>query len=286
MALQMQRPDEAERIAAGVLKADRGNALAAQVLGRALLVQNRAAEAVVPLERAARRSEDPAIETDLAGALAAAGRGEAARDLLRRTTARRPPFLPAFLEYNKQLAQCGKLDEAMAVLESGLALEPAAVDLRMAQAFAYVKRNDRVAARATLQQAVAAAPQRHDVIAALARVMAQDGEYAEAAALFRRALALRPDDVVTRNSLGACLLEMGEREAGEASLRAAARNSQMAGQALMALAGASHGRFFLRPSAAANVGCGASTPASPARSPRSPGRAGSPSAPRPPACWA
>ncbi len=251
MALQMQRPDEAERIAAGVLKADRGNALAAQVLGRALLVQNRAAEAVVPLERAARRSEDPAIETDLAGALAAAGRGEAARDLLRRTTARRPPFLPAFLEYNKQLAQCGKLDEAMAVLESGLALEPAAVDLRMAQAFAYVKRNDRVAARATLQQAVAAAPQRHDVIAALARVMAQDGEYAEAAALFRRALALRPDDVVTRNSLGACLLEMGEREAGEASLRAAARNSQMAGQALMALAGASHGRFFLRPSAAA-----------------------------------
>jgi len=96
MALQMQRPDEAERIAAGVLKADRGNALAAQVLGRALLVQNRAAEAVVPLERAARRSEDPAIETDLAGALAAAGPGEAARDLFRRTTARRPPFPPAF----------------------------------------------------------------------------------------------------------------------------------------------------------------------------------------------
>lgn len=251
MALQMQRADEAERIAAGVLKADRGNALAAQVLGRALLVQNRAVEAVVPLERAAKRSEDPAIETDLAGALAAAGRSDDALEQLRRTVARRPPFLPAFLEYNKQLAQCGKLDEAIAVLENGLALEPTAVDLRVTLALVHIKRNDRFAARTELQQAVAEAPQRHDILAALARVMAQDGEYAAAAELFRRALALRPDDVVTRNSLGACLLEMGEREAGEASLRAAARNSQMAGQALMALAGASHGRFFLRPSVAA-----------------------------------
>jgi hypothetical protein len=70
----MQRPDEAERLAAGVLKSDRGNSVAAQVLGRALMVQNRPAEAIAVLERAARRSNDPAIETLLAGALAAAGR--------------------------------------------------------------------------------------------------------------------------------------------------------------------------------------------------------------------
>ena len=95
LALRMQRPDEAERIAAGVLKANRGNALAAQVLGRALLMQNRAAEAVIPLERAARRSDDPAIETELAGALAAAGQSDAALGQLQRTTARRPPFQPA-----------------------------------------------------------------------------------------------------------------------------------------------------------------------------------------------
>jgi hypothetical protein len=57
---------------------------------------------------------------------------------------------------------------------------------------------------------------------------------------------------VTRNNLGACLLEIGEREAGEATLRAAARGvPQMAGQAITSLASASHGRFFLRPSAAA-----------------------------------
>ena len=103
-----------------------------------------------------------------------------------------------------------------------------------------------------LLQALAAAPERSDVLAALAKVMALDGEYAAAADLFRRALGLRPDDAMSRNNLGLCLLEMGERDAGEASLRAAVRGvPQMAGLAITSLATASHGRFFLRPSAAA-----------------------------------
>jgi predicted Zn-dependent protease len=107
-ALRMQRPNEAERLASGVLKSNRGNVLAAQVLGRALLMQNHAAEAIDPLERAARRSNDPAIETLLAEALAAAGRGDEALDQLRQATARRPPFPPAFLEHAGQLSKSGQ----------------------------------------------------------------------------------------------------------------------------------------------------------------------------------
>ena len=122
--LRMQRPNEAELLAAGVLKSDRGNIVAAQVLGRALMVQGRPAEAIVVLERTVRRSSDPAIETLLAGALAAAGRGDDALEQLRKTTARRPPFPPAFLEHGGQLSRLGRLDEAVAVLESGLALAP------------------------------------------------------------------------------------------------------------------------------------------------------------------
>ena len=252
LALRMQRADEAERIAGGVLKSERGNLLAAQIFGRALLMQNRANDAIAPLERAARRGNDPAIETELAGALAAAGRTDAALERLQRTTARRPPFVPAFLEYGNQLARIGRQDEAVRVLESGLEAAPDAVDLRMALAFTYIRRNDRVRARDMLQRAASDAPQRHDVLAALARVLAQDGEYAAAADLFRRALALQPDDVATRSSFGACLLEMGEREAGEASLRQAVRGGpHMVGQTITALASASHGRFFLRPSDAA-----------------------------------
>jgi tetratricopeptide (TPR) repeat protein len=252
LALRMQRPDEAERIAAPIVRANRGNALAAQILGRALMMQGRAADAVAPLERAARRSDDPAIETDLAAALAAAGQGEAALTQLRKTTARQPPFLPAFLEYGQLLAQRGRVDEAVAVLESALGFAPGALDIRMALALLHVRRNARAAARSLLDEAAKAAPQRPDVLAALARVMAQDGDYADAAALFRRALALNPEDIATRVSLGACLLELGQREDGEASLRLAARGGpQMAGQAITALASAAHGRFFLRPSDAA-----------------------------------
>jgi tetratricopeptide (TPR) repeat protein len=253
LALQMQRPDEAERLAGGVLKANRGNAAAAAILGRALMLQNRAAEAIIPLERAARRGDNPALETQLAAALAAAGRRDQALEQLRRTTARRPPFLPAFLEHAGQHAKSGNYAEAIAVLEGGLALLPGALELQVELAFLHVKRNDRAKARLILSQALAAAPQHPHVLAALAQVMHLDGDYAAAADTYRRALALRPDDAAARKNLGACLLEMGEREAGEASMRTAIRAApQLTGPAIISLAAASYGRFFLRPSAAAN----------------------------------
>jgi len=253
LALQMQRPDEAERLAAGVLKANRSNAAAAAVLGRALMLQNRAAEAVRALERVARRGDNPALETQLAAALAAAGRSDEALAQLRRTSARRPPFLPAFLEHAGQLAKSGNHAEAIAVLENGLTLMPGALELQVELAFLYVRRNDRATARTILSQAVLAAPRHPHILAALAQVMHLDGEYADAADIYRRALALRPGDAATLKNLGACLLEMGERDAGEASIRAAIRAApQLVGPAIISLAEASHGRFFLRPSAAAN----------------------------------
>jgi Flp pilus assembly protein TadD len=252
LALRMQRPDEAERLASGVLKANRGNALAAQILGRALIMQNRAAEAIEPLQRAARRSEDPAIETLLGMALDATGQRDEALAQLQKATTRRPPFYQAFLEHGGLLGRLGQLNEAVQVLESGLAFSPDAVDLRMELGYVHIKRNSRATARALFLQVLAVAPGRHDALTALAKVMALDGEYAAAADLYRRALGLRPDDAASRNSLGMCLLEMGERSAGEASLRTASRDApQLAGQAITSLASASHGRFFLRPSAAA-----------------------------------
>jgi Flp pilus assembly protein TadD len=251
LALRMQRPDEAERLASGVLKSNRGNALAAQILGRALIMQNRAAEAIEPLQRAARRSEDPAIETLLGMALDAVGQRDEALAQLQKATTRRPPFASAFLEHGGLLGRLGHLNEAIQVLEGGLAFSPDAVDLRMELGYVHIKRNSRASARALFLQVLALAPARHDALTALAKVMALDGEYAAAADLYRRALGLRPDDAATRNSLGMCLLEMGERSAGEASLRAATREApQLAGQAITSLASASHGRFFLRPSAA------------------------------------
>jgi Flp pilus assembly protein TadD len=101
-------------------------------------------------------------------------------------------------------------------------------------------------------RAAALAPLRADILAELGRLLVLDGDYADAARTFRRALELRPDDSVCRTNLGICLMEIGDRNGGEASVREAIRGRpEMFGHAIMALAASSHGRFFLRPSAAA-----------------------------------
>jgi predicted Zn-dependent protease len=246
-ALQAGRLDEAERLARGVVKASPANAAAAQLLGQSLLLQGRAADAIAPLQRAARRRQDPVLETLLAHALEETGRTDKAVELLREAATRRPAYPLAFVELGDLLRKLGRFDEALAVLESGLALVPDAAVLRMALGYVHLARHDRAQARALFQAVRDAAPGRYDARVALAQVLALDGDYATAAALYRDALALRPDDAATRIALGKCLLEMGEREAGETAIRTA---GTMPG-AIAALTAVPHGRAFLRPSQAA-----------------------------------
>src|SRR3981081_1447291 len=85
LALQMQRPDEAERLAAGILKANRGNTVAAAILGRALMAQNRADEAISPLERVVRRGGESGNRNPACRSLFAAGLVKEALDQLRQT---------------------------------------------------------------------------------------------------------------------------------------------------------------------------------------------------------
>jgi tetratricopeptide (TPR) repeat protein len=252
LALRMRQFAEAEQLAAEVLRASRTDTAAASILARALIAQNRGVEAIAPLEKAARRSSDASIETLLGAALGSAGRRAEAIEQLRRSTARRPPFTPAFQELAGQLAKAGRVDEAIAVVESGLALAPETIDLQLDLARLHLHHNARGKARAILLNAREAAPGRPEILTALARVLVLDGEYASAADACRHALGLRPDDAMTRADLAACLLEMGERDAGEAHLRSALRSRpQMLGRTTYALAASSHGRFFFRPSAVA-----------------------------------
>jgi len=251
LALQMKRLGEAEQLASTLFKANRSNVGAAVLLARALMMQNRVDEAIPPLQRAARRGDDARVETLLGAALGAVGRRDEALDFLRKATTRRPPFATAFLEYANQLSASKRFGEAIAVLEDGLALVPDIVDLQLRLGSLYIGRNDRSKARAVLVRAAAMAPMRPDILAELGRLLALDGDYADAARRFRRALELRPDDAVCRANLGVCLMEMGDRTGGEASLREAVHGRpEMFGRAIMSLAASSHGRFFLRPSAA------------------------------------
>ena len=217
-----------------------------------LIGQNRHGEAIVPLERAVRRSSDAEIETLLAAALCSSRRSADGIEQLRRTAARRPPHLPAFQELAGQLAKAGQLNEAIRIVEDGLALAPESIDLKVDLGRLLLQNNDRAKARDILMVAREAAPGRPDILTELGRTLLFDGEYAAAADTFRHALALRPEDTLARANLAACLLEMGERKGGEDTLRSILRGRpHMFGRVVYALSASSHGRFFFRPSAVA-----------------------------------
>lgn len=248
MALQVQQFGEAEQLASQVLKSDRGNTFAAEILGRALMAQNRLDEAVVHLGKFARRTGEPSIEVLLAGMLVATGRRNEALDHLRRAVARRPPYIPAFVELALQLRKTGQFDEAMTVAESGLTFAPQYADLQLALGYALAERNERVRAQAVFAEVLAAEPLNHDALLALAATVVWSGDYGGAADLYRRALAVKPLDE-TRIRLAKCLLELRQREEAEAILRTATHGlSQLAAPAVKAMVSASHGRIFLQPS--------------------------------------
>jgi tetratricopeptide (TPR) repeat protein len=138
------------------------------------------------------------------------------------------------------------------MIEQALALAPASVDLQLDLGRMHVRNNNRAKARTVLTAARAIGPGRTDILTELAWAELLDGAYAEAADTYRHALGLRPDDALSRANLAICLMEMGERDGGEAALRSVyGGRPQMLSRAALTLAASSHGRFFFRPSAAA-----------------------------------
>ncbi|WP_315779154.1 tetratricopeptide repeat protein [Bradyrhizobium sp. SZCCHNPS1003] len=251
-ALRARQFARAEQIAASILRTARTDRAALLVHAHALLGQQRASEAIAPLEKAALRGNDPELETLLGAALCESRRAADGIAQLRKTAARRPPFLPAFQELAGRLAKSGQLGEAIAVIEEALTLSPDSVDLQLDLGRLRLQANDRVRARTHLLAAREAAPGRPDILIELAWVQFLDGDYAEAAGTYRHALGLRPDDTQTRANLAMCLAEMGDRDGAQAALRTVVRGRpHLLTRAAYTLAVTSHGRFFFRPSDAA-----------------------------------
>ena len=254
MALQAGHAEQAEWLAAEAVKADPANARAQHLLGHARLLRGRAEEAIEPLAQAVRRSHDPAAETQLAMALRQAGREDEALERLQRAVKRKPPFPPAFLELGNLLAALGRADEAIDVLQRALAIAPRMGELSIQLGFLSAARNDGAEARAWLTRGLADAPRDTDALFLLARLTQSACDFAGAAAVYRRLLALTPNDAAARLGLGACLLELGEDDAGLAQAGTAAKaGAKMFGETLVALAACGRGRFWLKPSEAAKA---------------------------------
>src|ERR1700726_2867071 len=241
IALNSGHPADAERIAADVLKTNRRNVLALQVLANAALMQNRIADAIAPLEVAARGNHDPQIETMLGIVLRQVGRIEDALSWLTRAVKRRPPHGPAFYEFGCLLSFLNRDDEAVEAFNRGLDVAPLLPQLSVQLGYV-LHRHKRYA----------------EALFGLAKAHQALGDNAAAAGYFRQCLVSRPNDADMWLQLGYCLLELGDRAAGYECFRTATRGDpQNYGNALSALVKSGRARFWLKPSRAAQYFQGA-----------------------------
>jgi tetratricopeptide (TPR) repeat protein len=258
LALNGGRPVDAERIAADVLKTNRRNVLALQVLANALLMQNRIADAIAPLETAARGNHDPQIETMLGIVLRQAGRIEDALSWLTRAVKRRPPHAPAFYEFGCLLSFLNRDEEAVEAFNRGLDVAPLMPQFSVQLGYVLLRRKHYAEAKAAFARALNNSAASPEALYGLAKVHQAVGDNAAAAGYFRQCLASRPNDADMWLQLGFCLLELGDRAAGYECFRTATRGDpQNYGNALSALVKSGHGRFWLKPSGAARYFRGA-----------------------------
>ncbi len=251
-ALQRGQAAEAEHIAADLLRADPYHSGALQIFGYALLAQDRAEEAIAPLERGARHTRNPLVETQLGMVLRQAGRHADAEHSLKRAVKRRPPFAPAFLELGFHLSSSGRTEEAIEIFRRGLEVAPNFAELSIQLGNIFSARNQLEEARDAYVRALRTAPANVDAMHGLARVLQNAGAYAQAVEIYLRLLAAKPDVAAARVGIGTCQLELGDVEAAFNNFRMATRGGpKLYGQALMALVSSGRGRFWIKPSAAA-----------------------------------
>ncbi len=250
-ALQQGQPADAERIATEILKTNAAHSEATKVLGYALMMQERAKEAVVPLERAARAGRNPEIETQLAIALRRCGQSAKALIWLRRAVKRTPPFASAFHELGYVLYSLKQPGEAVEVLRQGAAIAPMMPEMWVQLGYVSRAVHDHAGAIEAFSRALAINPVHPHAVDGIASVLMHDGEYAQAAELFKRVISTSPEQAWARTGLATCLLELGEDDAAYACLRAGVSRGARFEGVLKAIISSSRGRFWLRPSSAA-----------------------------------
>jgi Flp pilus assembly protein TadD len=251
-ALRNNRPSEAEQLATELLRKDPRNSRALHILGCALLSQGRTQESLTPLDAAARGRHDAEIDTHLAIALRQTGRHEDALSRLKRATRRQPTYAPAFHELGCLLAEMGRDAEAIEAFRHGVEIAPMMPDMSIRLGYAHLRCRDAIAARSAFARALDIMPNSPDALFGMAKSHQEVGENQEAAGFFRRYLAIRPNDAGAWITYGHCLLEQGDLDNGYACFRTAARGGpQHYARALGSLIASGHGRFWLKPSAAA-----------------------------------
>ena len=254
MALDQGHAAEAEQIAESVLEREPRHAGALQLLGGALLLQERFEEAIAPLEGAARVLRDASLDTQLAIALRESGRDEDALARLKRAVKREPPYVFAFHELGYLLFTLKRYDEAIAAIERGIEIAPLTTNLFVLLGSICHARNDLPRARAAFARALDISPQLVSAHYGIGATLMLEGAYKPAIEHFRVASMSDPTDQQARLKLAGCLLEAGDTEAALTLLRAVVQGDRKGYlTSLKVVQSSGRGRFWLRPSAAARA---------------------------------
>jgi tetratricopeptide (TPR) repeat protein len=248
-ALNGQHPQEALQCAEEVLKTDPRHGQALRIFGCALVMLDRAADAIAPLEKAARQLRTAEADTVLAIALRKIGRNEDAVSKLKRAIKRRPPYAAAFHELGYLLFSLQRDNEAIEMLRQGVQIAPMMPEMSIQLGYVFLRQRNCAEAKGAFARALEISPNSADALSGMAGAHQQIGENEQAADYLRRYLRQRPHNVSAWISLGHCLLELGQLEAGYDCFRTAAQAGPTSyGRALSSLASAARGRLWLRPS--------------------------------------
>ncbi|WP_296205255.1 tetratricopeptide repeat protein, partial [uncultured Hyphomicrobium sp.] len=205
--------------------------------------------AVELFEDAARRSRRPTILSNLGAALRACGRVEEAEAAYREAIARAPDFPNAYGNLGNLLQSRGRLVEAETMLRRASELSPNDPQVLRSFGLCLMRLLKAAEAEAVLRKAAALLPNDGDILDNLAQLLRQKGQpaaaaaiyasvsdviannwraignqalllqdlsrYSDAEALFRRALAMKPDYSLAHANLLFCLNYHPDRSAEE-----------------------------------------------------------------------
>jgi len=220
--------------------------------GLALLSLGQAAAAVEPLKGAAEGNPDPAVETNLATALAQSGKKKEALAWLERAASRIPPFAPAFFRLGVVLHLHHRLIDAKAALRRAVELAETDGDPWLALGEVLSELGEAREARAAYSRALSLRPGWRQARRGIARTLMDEGDFTAAVAILRRLIEENRTDVRSILDLAFSLQELGQFEEALNTYRQAyGVNPKAYKQAMHNLIGASRGTFWLRSSDAA-----------------------------------
>ena len=140
-------------------------------------------------------------------------------DALQRAAGLAPRHLGALLEVAKALARAGRHDDALALGERAVDLDPANLQAREVAVAIADTAGKLDAAQRHLEAARAQCPNDPSIVRALARCLARQHRHGEAELLWREVLQRVPDDVMALEWLASALIELGRRDEALAPLQ-------------------------------------------------------------------